>query len=115
MNTWCRRLVLLLALAVMPLQGVAATLSVLFCHDATQMHSLHDQGSHNHSINHDSHQDEGGTTGSHADHPCSHYTVSAPAVVTLPAALPDFPVRAFAPDSLHDLFGPELPHRPPLT
>jgi hypothetical protein len=35
--------------------------------------------------------------------------------VTLPAALPDFPVRAFAPESLHDLFVPELPHRPPLA
>jgi hypothetical protein len=115
MNTWCRKLVLLLALAVMPLQGIAASLSVLFCHDEGHLHALHDQGSHDHGVNHDGHQDEGGTTSNHTSHPCCHYTVSAPAVVTLPAALPDFPVRAFAPESLHDLFVPELPHRPPLA
>jgi len=110
-----KKLVLVLALAVMPLQGVAAALSVLFCHDATQMHALHDQGSHDHGVNHDSHQDEGGTTGSHANHLCWHYTISTPPVVTLPAALPDFPVRALAPESLHDLFIPDRPQRPPLA
>jgi len=106
---------LVLAFVVMPLQGVAATLSVLFCHDEGQMHAPHDQGSHDHGVNHDSRQDESGTTSNHADHPCYHYNVSAPPVVTLPAALPDFPVRALAPDPLHDRFVPELPHRPPLA
>lgn len=114
MANWLRKLVLVLALAVMPLQGVAATLSNLICHDK-QMHALHDQDSHDHSVNRDSHQDEGGTTGNHANHPCFHYTVSAPPVVTLPAAQPDFPVRASVLHDLHDLFIPERPQRPPLA
>jgi len=114
MTNWCGKLVLALALAVMPLQGVAAIMSVLFCHDQ-QMHALNDQGSHDHGVNHDSHQDKGGTTSGHTDHPCCHYTVSPPAVVTLQAVLLDFPVRAFAPDPLHDLFVPDRPQRPPLA
>jgi hypothetical protein len=117
MNTWCRKLVLLLALAVMPLQGVAATLSVVFCHNEGPMRALHDQGSHDRGVNHDSHPDEGGTTGNSAYHYhlCCNVTASAPSIVTLPATQPDFPVRAFAPDPLHDLFVPEQPHRPPLA
>lgn len=115
MMTQCRKLVLLVALAVMPLQGVAATLSVLFCHDEGQMHTLHTQISHDQGVVPDNHQDEGGTTSNHASHSCHQYTISAPAVVTLSAALPYFPVRAFAPEPLHDRFVPELPHRPPLA
>jgi hypothetical protein len=115
MTTWCRRLVLVLALAVMPLQGVAAALSVLFCHDEGQMHALHDQGSHEHGTHHDGRHDDDGTVGGSTYHLCCHFTVSAPAIVALPAALPDFPIRAFAPDSLHDLFIPDRPQRPPLA
>lgn len=115
MNGWSGKFVVLLAFAVMPLQGVAATLSVLFCHGEAQMHAMHDQGSHDHGAPHDSHQDEGGTTGNPAYHPCCHYTVSVPSAVTLSVALLDFPVRAFAPDPLHDLFVPDQPQRPPLA
>ena len=110
-----RKLVLLAIMLVMPLQGVAATLSVLLCHDAAQLHALHDQGSHEHGVSQDGHPDEGSTTNHHDYHPCNHYTVSVPAAVTLSVSPPDFPVRAFAPDPLHDLFVPELPHRPPLA
>lgn len=110
-----RKLVLLAVMLVMPLQGVAATLSVLFCHGDAQAPAMHDRGDHDHGVNHDSHQDEGGTAANHVYHPCCHYNVSAPAVVTLPAALPDFRVRAFAPDPLDDLFVPDRPQRPPLA
>ena len=115
MTTWCKKLVLVLALTVMPLQGVAATLSVLLCHGEAQAHAMHDQGSHDHGARADGHPDEGGTTGNHVQHLCCHYTVSAPASLALPAALPDFLVQAFVPDPLHDLFVPDRPQRPPLA
>lgn len=116
MSAWCKKLVLVLALTVMPLQGVAATLSVLLCHGDAQAHAMHDQGSHDHGAPQDDRQDEGGTTGnSSAYHLCCNITASASSIVTLPASLPDFPVRAFAPDPLHDLYVPDRPQRPPLA
>ena len=114
-----RKFVLAAALAVMPLQGVAATLSALLCHGDAQMHAVHDPDGHDHGSHHDghhnSHQDDGGSTGNAVFHLCCHYTVSAPPIVTIPAMVPDFPVRAFVPDPLHDLFFPDQPQRPPLA
>jgi len=111
--------VLLLALAVMPLQGTAATLSALLCDDEAQTHAMHDPSGHDQGMHHDGHsndqQDTGGAIGNSAYHPCCHYTVSALAAVTLLMARPDSPVGAFAPDALHDLFVPDRPQRPPLA
>lgn len=115
MTSWCRKLALVLALTVMPLHGIAATLSVLLCHGEAQAHAMHDDGSHDHGAFHDNHHDEGGTTGNSAHHACCNVTASASSVLTLPAAQPDFPVRAFAPDPLQDLFVPDRPQRPPLA
>lgn len=114
MNDWCRKLVLALALAVMPLQGVAATLTYVLCRGNAQAHAFHASAGHDQGVQHDSQQDQGGTPGN-VFHPCCHYTVFAPAVVMLPAAQPDFPVRAFALDPLYDLFVPDQPQRPPLA
>ena len=114
MSLWLKNLVLAAALLVMPLQGVAATLSVLLCHGDARIPATHATGGHDRSAYQDSNQDEGNPTDNSAFHPC-HNTVSAPLVVTLLAAAPDFPVRAFAPDALYDLFVPELPQRPPLA
>ena len=112
---WLKRLVLAAALAVMPLQGVAAAMATLVCHGDAQAHAMHESGGHEHGAQHAGHDDEGGTTGYNAYHLCCHYTVAAPSAVMLPAALPDFPIRAFAPDPLHDLFIPDQPQRPPLA
>ena len=113
MTPWRRKLVLVLALAVMPLQGMAATLSVLLCHGDAQAHAVHAQDEH--SMHHDGDPDEGGATGHSAYHLCCNITASAPPVMMLAAVPPDFPVRAFVPDPLHDLFVPEQPQRPPLA
>jgi hypothetical protein len=118
-NPWMSRLktlVLAAALLVMPLQGIAASLSDLLCDGEAQMHAMHassgpDRGTHQDS-NHN--QDAGGTSGNSVYHPC-HNTVSAPLVVTFLAAVPAFPVRAFVPDTLYGLFVPEQPQRPPLA
>ena len=115
MTPWRRKLVLVLALAVMPLQGMAATLSVLLCHGDAQAHAVHTQDNQEHSMHHDGDPDEGGATGHSAYHLCCNVTASAPPFMTLPAVPHDFPVRAFVPDSLYDLFVPEQPQRPPLA
>jgi len=115
MSRSLKKLELAAALLVMPLQGIAATLSVLLCHGDPQMHAVQSNGGKDRGVHHGGQQDESGMTGNSAYHPCCNYTVSPPAAVTLTAAPRDFPVRAFAPDSLHDLFVPDRPQRPPLA
>lgn len=109
-----KRLALAAVLLVLPLQGVAATLSVLPCSGDAQMHAMHANGGHDRGTDQNSGLDDGSTSGNSADRPC-HNTVYAPLFVTLLAATPDFPVRAFAPDTLYDPFIPEQPQRPPLV
>lgn len=115
MPLWLKKLVLAAALAAMPLQGVAAAMSVLLCHGDAHAHAIHESGGPDHGPTHDSHHDDGSGAGVGNYHPCCHYTVTAPSAITLPAALPDFPIRAFAPDSLHDPFFPDQLQRPPLA
>ena len=115
MSRWLKELVLGAALLVIPLQGIAATLSLLLCHGEAQKLAMHANGGHDHGTYQDSNQDEGGTVGHHAYHPCCHFSASVPPVEALPAATLDFSVRTFAPDSLYGLFVPELPQRPPLA
>lgn len=127
-SSWIRKLVLAAALAVMPLQGIAATLTVLLCHGEAPAHGMHaataaahDHGdhavahAHGHASGTASH-DESGSSGSSASyHLCCNLTASVPHSIRIDATLPDFPVRAFVPDSLHDLYIPEQPQRPPLA
>ena len=115
MSRSLKKLVLAVALLVVPLQGVAATLSPLFCHDEGQEHAMHSIGGHDRGVHQGSLQGEGGTGGSSAHHPCCNHSVSAPPVATLSAGLPDFPVLAFSPDPIRALFVPERPPRPPLA
>jgi hypothetical protein len=116
---WLKKLVLAAALAVMPLQGVAATLSVLLCHGDAQAHAAHD-GGHDHGAQPGDHHhgqppvDDGAGNGA-PYHLCCHFTVTAPVTVTLAMTLPDFPALAFAPAGLHDLYVPDRPQRPPLA
>ena len=118
-SLWLKKVVLAAALAVLPLQGVAATLSALLCHGEAPTHAAHAGGSHDHGTHQDGHHDnqqgDDDTTSNSVYHLCCHFTVSAPAVMTLLVALPDFPVRAFTPDPLYDLFVPDRPQRPPLA
>ena len=118
MTAWRRKLVFVLVFAVVPLQGVAASLSVLSCLSDTQAQATHTRGDPEHSMHHDAHPDEGGATGQSAYHYhlCCNITASAPPLMTPSAGLPDFPVHALAPPhSLRDLFIPEQPQRPPLA
>jgi hypothetical protein len=110
MKLWLRRFVLLLALAGTPLQGMAAALSAQLCHLGANEHALDIDG-----IQHESRQDESGTRSHAVDHLCSNLTLSAPSVSATLSAAADFPVSAFGPDPLHDLFVPDRPQRPPLA
>ncbi|MBI3041784.1 MAG: hypothetical protein HYY78_03055 [Betaproteobacteria bacterium] len=104
---------LLLALAVMPLQGTAATLAGVLCDPGAQ-HQMHANDGHDRGAHEDGDQDKGNTGGNSAWHPF-HSTVFGTVVVTVPATAPDLPQRALAPDPSHDLFVPEQPQRPPLA
>ncbi len=122
MVTWCRKFVLLLALAVMPLQGVAATLTILLCHGDAQTHALHGPDIHTPGAHHAGHEQENDATGNddggaigNSYHLCCSLTASAPPPISFDAELPDLPVQAFVPDPLYDLFAPEQPQRPPLA
>jgi len=113
----CRKLVLLLALAVMPLQGVAAAVSLLQCKaeggeraaHVIQAHGGHDQG-----VAHDNPPVDDGGAKTHTGHFCCHQVSGLPLVV-LSAALPELPGWALSPARLRELFFPEQPKRPPLA
>ena len=119
---------MLLALLVMPFQGIAATLTVLLCHGDAQAHSTHSGAGHDashdagdHSAAHQQdyfgsgYDADGGSNNSTLYHLCCNLTASVPPSITVNTELPDFSVQAFAPKALHDLFVPEQPQRPPLA
>jgi hypothetical protein len=111
---WLKRMVLAAAFAVMPLQGMTAVIVASPCHGDTPSHA-HESGGHDQGASHETRQDKGGISSDSTGHPCCQVTISALPVVTLPAALPDFPIRAPAPDLLHGRFIPDQPQRPPLA
>jgi len=111
-----KRFVLILALAVLPLQGIAASLAKLACHagageQTASVAQAHD--GHQHGPQHDSQSDDG--KGAEPEQFTCHHLTSALPVVTLPATLADFPVWAPSSYSLPDLFIPDRPQRPPLA
>lgn len=117
------------ALLVMPLHGIAATLTVLLCHGDAQAHAAHAGAGHDHTgHDHDGHPQPSTHQHGHGDpagsddssagsafHLCCNLTASVPPSTSIVTQLPEFPVRALAPEILHDLFVPELPQRPPLA
>lgn len=115
MSVVSKRLVLAAALLVMPLQGVAATLSVLLCHGDIRVQTMHADTGGDHAVRGESQPNGGGTGGNFAYHPCCHNIVSAtPRAIPVAAPL-ETGVQAIAPDALHDLFFPDRPDRPPLS
>jgi len=121
MKGWSRKLALVLALLVMPLQGMAATLSVLLCHGDAQVHAAHEHGATGHDhvaadhaadAHHGTVSDDGASA---AYHLCCNMTVPVPYGALPPGAAPDFPPVAGVQDTLHDLYIPDRPQRPPLA
>jgi hypothetical protein len=116
-DMWLTRskgLVLAVVLAVMPLQGVAATLSVVLCRGETQLHAVHASAGPEQDASQDGERDVGGTPGGFFNL-CCHGTVSASSAVVPAVAAPEAPIRALAQHIPHDLYIPEQPQRPPLV
>jgi hypothetical protein len=113
---WIRKIVLFLALAVMPLQAAVNTLAFLLCHGEAPAHEMHAQHDHDHGAGQSpDHGHDSGPEGSTLYHLCCKLVAFAPSLGVTPAAQPEFPVQAFALDSLRDLFFPDQPQRPPLV
>jgi hypothetical protein len=123
MRRWSRKIVLFLALAVLPLQAAAGTLSFLLCHGEVQAHASHAQHDHEGGSSHTGQNSDHGRAGDHDGgststalyHLCCNMAAFVPSADVMPAFLPDFLVRALAPDLLHDLYFPDRPQRPPLA
>ena len=114
MLSWMNKLVLVLAIAVMPMQGIAATLAAVLCSGEAQTFAMHEQDGHDHGTQHHSQNDDGSTS-DQISHLCCHHVVSGVLVSMPPPAIPDFPALTSAPQLLHDLFLPDRPQRPPLA
>lgn len=111
-----KRFVLILALAVLPAQGIAASLTKLACHAGAGEQPApiaHTHDGHQHGPQHDSHSDD--SKGTEPEHLTCHHLTSALPVVTLAATVADFPVWAPSSHALPDLFIPDRPQRPPLA
>jgi ABC-type Zn2+ transport system substrate-binding protein/surface adhesin len=122
LSPWIKKAVLVAAISMMPLQGIAAVLTVLMCHGDSQVHATHQAEGHHHSDPApDHHHDHGaaaggdGSSGDISFHLCCNLAASVPPARNIDTRLPDFLVRAAVPAPLHDLFVPELPQRPPLA
>jgi hypothetical protein len=119
MLRWIRKLALAAALIAVPFQGMAATLTVLLCHGDAAGHAAHGAKAQEHDHQghaHDSQVPPADDTGGNLMyHLCCNLSASVPVSVTVAAVLPDFTLRAPVPDSLHDLYDPEQPQRPPLA
>jgi hypothetical protein len=112
-----KRFVLILALAVLPIQGIGASFAKLACHGAAEGHAApiaHAHDGHEHGTQPPSHSEDGKGADSEHYYSCHHLTVVFPAA-TLPATPADFPHWARSSYGLPDLFIPDRPQRPPLA
>jgi hypothetical protein len=118
---WLSKALLAAALVVMPFQGIAATLTVLYCHGERPAHADHaaqphdDHGAGQAHYHGQSAPDDSGSNGSLMYHLCCNLSASMPMSVTFSTALPEFNARTFDPDTLLDLYDPEQLQRPPLA
>lgn len=116
MSNRAKRFVLMLALAVLPMQGMAGAFANLTCHEGVGDHAakgVHANGGHEDGAQHHGHT--GDANGPELDHSSCHPLTPVLLVVSLPATTTDFPVWAPASYALPDLFIPNRPQRPPLA
>jgi hypothetical protein len=114
---WLRRLLLLVAIIVMPLQGMAMAATFVQCHEQA---AAAQSATHDHSHDHDggtSHHgpgDEGTPSGgmSAGQHLCGHFVLHAPASLNL-AAQPRFAEWSASPAERYTVHFPDHPRRPP--
>lgn len=110
-----KRFVVLLVLAVLPVQGIAASFAKLACHTGSGEHAAaaHTHDGHDHAPQGHSHSDDGKNLDPER-FSCHHMTAVLPAA-TLPARVSEFPAWAPSSYGLPELFIPDRPQRPPLA
>jgi hypothetical protein len=110
MNGWSGKIVLLLALVMLPLNGMAATLAALSCHAGQPANTVvHHGGSGT------SQQNDSTANNAFSGHFCCHNIVSGMPVAAVNAVIPDYPQFEASISPLPGLFIPEQPQRPPLA
>lgn len=124
-RSWLTRLLVALAIMGMPLQGVAETLSAVFC--VPHMHGLADEAGHSHALHDhqhaahsdDGHQadksDHGGGAQTALDHACCPIVASALPPSTGHVVMPTLIALALAPELSHYSVFLKRPQRPPLA
>ena len=108
--------VLVLALAVLPAQGMAGAFANLNCHSAVgehSMHGTHANGGHAPGATSQGRTDDGGAHDT--DHASCHPLTPVLPVVLMPASVAEFPVWTPSSYALPNLFIPDRPQRPPLA
>lgn len=115
MTSLVNKFLLLFALLVIPLQGVAAAVSALQCQPQGGERTAVVQGQETPASVQDQSQpvDDNGTI-THTGHFSCHQVSGLLSVMPY-EALSDFPTWASSPATLHDPFFPEQPKRPPLA
>lgn len=110
MNSWPGKIALLLALVVLPLNGISATFMVQPCQVEHQTHTVaHHYGSGT------SHQHDSNTNHAASGHFCCQNIVSGMPVTAPDTVIPDYPSFEVSISPLFGLFIPEQPQRPPLA
>ncbi len=111
-----KRFVLLLALAVLPVQGVGGSFANLACHAGMGEHGAHGaqvHDGHDHGVQENGHSDEGKAVD--MEHSSCHPLTPVLPVVMFPWNPSDYPVWAAYSHGLPDFFIPDRPQRPPLA
>lgn len=115
MTFTAKRFILMLALAVMPLQGVAAVFTAMTCLAGQSERVVQEapaEAGHGLDAQHD---ETGGGTVSQTDHFNCHLVVSGLPGQSPQEVMPHIAVRGFLHHFLYDPFFPDRPQRPPLA
>lgn len=119
MQSWKRKLAALLLMLILPLQGLAASLSPMLCHAAkndSAATSVADHGeAHNHHGTDTAPAQESSGTSDYAGHLCCHLVFSTVPAMAVNAALPESSVYSSPDPDSPPLFVPERLRRPPRT
>jgi len=123
-RSWLTRLLVALAIVGMPMQGMAETLSAVFC--VPHMHRLtdapdhdcaprHQPSEHSHDGTQSDTSDHGGATQGALDHACCPIVASGLPPSAGHIAMPTFIALALAPEFSHYYVFLKRPQRPPLA
>ena len=113
MVSWVQKLLLVTALLVLPLQGIAMATTFEQCHEQTAAQTSIQAHEHSDGAQHHHDQTDEGTSSSFAGHLCGyHFVLHLPATLSV-APAPEFAVWASPASLSYTPHFPEQPRRPP--